>query len=91
MPELTAGTRDLLPELTVRVGQRGAEALGKWCGAILRERRWRCVEEERGVRGGARAWRSAGKRGLVCVSVRASAEDRDRGRAVSECDYARCD
>ena len=78
MPELTAGTRDLLPELTVRVGQGGAEALGKWCGAMLRERRWRCVEEARGLLGGARAWRSTcmEERGEARFGLRVGAGER---------------
>ena len=59
--------------------------MGKWCGAMLRERRWRCVEEERGVRGGARAWRSAGRRVLVCVSLRATMRALKIGIEVELC------
>ena len=41
--------------------------MGKRCGAMLRERRWPCVEGERGLLGGARAWRS------TCVEERGEA------------------
>eukprot|EP00964_Phaeocystis_antarctica_P004462 scaffold2413_cov52-Phaeocystis_antarctica.AAC.2 len=63
-----------------------ASRWGRSLGQVVRgDAAWRgsvaCLGEH--VRGGARAWRSAGKRGLVCVSVRASAEDTDRGRAES--------
>ena len=59
--------------------------MGKWCGAMLRERWWRCVEEERCVRGGARAWRSAGRRVLVCVSLRATMRALKIGVEVELC------